>query len=234
MPERATVAMLRRLGSIAGLRFDDSALRIVAHSTGNMPYWARKCCSYVHRQILVTERPCVVGAERVGPLVEAFVSNEGVAIAEVALKHLFRVHPQLKDAAMQCYAGEASRVPEGLKFALRRYGILKMNNAVQGVMIEKAMAALQTVLTYARPAEGVDGRQSGLSSWEKMGGVKEWAEELAALGSRRNVFEDARGPQAPAANARRTQMLRPRDGSPVARVLQEAEPALYHGIVSPY
>lgn len=187
MPGGATLAMLRRLGLIAGLKFDEGALRIVAHSTGNMPYWARKCCSYIHRQILVNERPCVVTAERIGPLVEAFVSNEGVAIAEVALKHLFRVHPQLRDAAMECYGGGGSSVSERLKSALRRYGILAIDNTIQGVMMEKAMAALRTVVTNDQSAETFVGLQNG-PSWAN-GGLREWAEELATLGSRRNVLE---------------------------------------------
>ena len=187
MAERATFAMLRRLGMIAGLRFDERALGIVAHSTGNMPYWARKCCSYIHRQIPVNERPCDVTAERVNPLVEQFVSNEGVAIAEVALKHLFRVHPQLREAAMECHNGNESRVSERLKSALRRYGILLKNGGIQGVMMKKAMAGLRTDQGSDQLMEEGAGGESG-PSWAN-GGLREWAEELATLGSRRNVLE---------------------------------------------
>jgi hypothetical protein len=42
MPQRATVAMLRRLGRVAGLQFDKSSAEMIALAAGNMPYWARK------------------------------------------------------------------------------------------------------------------------------------------------------------------------------------------------
>ena len=45
MPEGATVAMLKRLGRIAGLDFEEESCKIIAQATGSMPYWSRKCCS---------------------------------------------------------------------------------------------------------------------------------------------------------------------------------------------
>ena len=77
MPEGATVAMLRRLGAVAGLRFSEPAAAAVASATGNMPYWARKCASYIHRRIPVNTRPCELTRESVVPLIEAFVKRRG-------------------------------------------------------------------------------------------------------------------------------------------------------------
>ena len=188
MAEGATVAMLRRLGVVAGLRFDEAALRVVAHATGNMPYWARKCCSYIHREIPVTERPSTMTAERVGPLVDTFVANEGIAIAEVALKHLFRVHPQLKDAAVLCRDGCATEVAEGLKAALRRYGILGFGGEIVGAMMEGAMGAWASGGEAAGP-EVEEEESESAGTLGSNGGLEEWAEEIATLGRRRNVLE---------------------------------------------
>src|SRR5690606_21028035 len=58
MPEGATVAMIKRLGKVAGLQIDDNAATQIAKASGNMPYWARKCASYIHRHIPTAERPC--------------------------------------------------------------------------------------------------------------------------------------------------------------------------------
>lgn len=187
MPERATVAMLRRLGGVAGLKFDEDAARMVSKSTGNMPYWTRKCCSYIHRQVPVSERPCGLSAERVEPLVESFVVEEGAAIAEVALRHLFRVHPRLESAAMQCYDGSDAAVPETLRATLRRYGILTGGRRIEGLMMKKGLSALRA----AQLGAAVDEENSSLERVQPSTttNLKEWAEELATLGIRRNVLE---------------------------------------------
>ena len=187
MPERATVAMLRRLGGVAGLRFTEAAARAVAQSTGNMPYWARKCCSYIHRQVPVSDRPCELTDDSIAPLIEAFVTEEGVAIAELALRHLFRVHPRLEKAAMQCHEGKNTSVPEVLKSALRRYGILTARNRIEGVMTRKALAALGAAQLNRREEEEAGGSESAPEM--AAGSLREWAEELATLGSRRNILE---------------------------------------------
>lgn len=184
MPTGAMVAMLRKLGRIAGLQFDDSAAEEIAKSTANMPYWARKCCSYINRNIPITDRPCEIKAERVIPLIEAFVHEEGAAIAEVALRHLFRVHPELSIAAARCNSDEASQVSERLKRALRRYGIILTNNSLSGQMISAAFQALSVTeknLELA-PTPSIEAGTPNL-------GIGEWAEELAAIGKRRNLVE---------------------------------------------
>lgn len=182
LAEGATVAMLRRLGRIAGLQLEDAASIAIARATGNMPYWARKCGSYIHRQIQTSERPCKVGVARVQPLIDAFVEEEGAAIAEVALRHLFRVHPQLLEATTRCCAGEAASVPEPLKRALRRYGVLSPANQLAGIMLSKAFASLQ----LEAAACNNDGVAATVAEQD---GLDEWAEEIAALGKRRNLLE---------------------------------------------
>ncbi len=182
LPEGATIAMLRRLGRIAGLQLDDEAAQIVAKATGNVPYWSRKCCSYVHRQVPVSERPCIVDARRIEPLVAAFVAEEGAAISEVALRHLFRVHPLLRDATQKCYRGASASVPETLRRVLRRYGVLSATDELSGTMLSQAFASIVTEIeTAAGPVDVEEGKRANE--------IGEWAEELAALGKRRNILE---------------------------------------------
>lgn len=184
MPEGATVAMLRRLGRVAGLQIDDTAGELIARATGNMPYWARKCCSYIHRHIPIADRPCPLAADRAAPLIDAFVSDEGAAISEVALRHLFRVHPNLLGATRQCAAGKPTEASEPLRRILKRYGVLSARDALAGSMLTQGFVALAS-----------DGTEGGLplpgsdSTADQRDGLSEWAEELAALGKRRNLVE---------------------------------------------
>ena len=55
MPDGATVAMLQRLGRIAGLRIDEGSAMLVARALATCPIGRHKCCSYIHRQIPVSE-----------------------------------------------------------------------------------------------------------------------------------------------------------------------------------
>ncbi|MCY3840148.1 MAG: hypothetical protein OXH09_16115 [Gammaproteobacteria bacterium] len=188
MPLGATTAMLRRLGNIAGLAFDSDALEAIATSSGNMPYWARKCCSYIHRQVPVSDRPQSLNKERVTPLIDDFIAKEGVAISEVALSHLFRVHPLLRDAVLRCYEGNGALVTDVLKSVLVQYGILTEKGEISGSMVQRALASLElgTSIDASRKKKSEEGeseRALGPGEW------KEWAEEIATIGKRRNIVE---------------------------------------------
>nr|WP_238344323.1 ATP-binding protein [Ramlibacter lithotrophicus] len=184
MPEGATVAMIKRLGKVAGLQIDDNAATQIARASGNMPYWARKCASYIHRHISTAERPCPLSVDRTSPLLDSFVTEEGAAISEVALRHLFRVHPQLLDATRKCTAGMAKDVPEPLRRVLKRYGVLASDDSLSGAMITRGFEALVSVLPVIPESSDVTSDGS-----EATDGLTEWAEELAALGMRRNILE---------------------------------------------
>ncbi|WP_156118001.1 hypothetical protein [Paracoccus sp. PAMC 22219] len=182
MPSGATVAMLRRLGKIAGLHFSDDAAFWISEETGNMPYWARKCCSFIQRQIPVGSRPVTISKEDVAPLVETFVENEGCPIAEVALNHLFRVHPEMKAASISISAGEAGIVPEATRRTLRKYGVINLKDEFSGSMIRKAFSSIVQTGTTSQVYSDV------VVSNER-NGLEDWAEDLAALGQRRNLIE---------------------------------------------
>lgn len=182
MPKGATVAMLRRLGKVSGISFSEAAANWIAEETGNMPYWARKCCSYIHRQISISDRPLSLGLSDVEPFVEQFVQNEGCQIAEVAIGHLFRVHPKMKDVSRSILSNSPNEVPEATRRTLRKYGVTNSQDVFSGSMFERAVeAVLRVPETAEKKGISVPGKQDDF--------LTEWSEELAALGIRRNILE---------------------------------------------
>ena len=187
MPTGASVAMLKRLGKIAGLQFDDEAAEYVAKASGNMPYWSRKCASYINRKIPVADRPCEVKKDRIESMISSFVREEGAAIAEVALRHLFRVYPSLYEAAAQCHGENGETVAEGKKRVLRLYGVLKdSSSSLSGEMMISGFAALAGSQSMNQNAVLIAPTEKILAIDL---GINEWAEELAAIGKRRNLLE---------------------------------------------
>lgn len=178
MQQGATVAMLKRLSKSAGLRFDEQTYDMVAKTSGNMPFWARKCCSWINDQIPVHERPMEVGIKATAPMIEGFAEDEGAAIAGVALKHLFRVHPGTEEAAFDCALGQSDKVDRSMLRVLHNYGVVDKKGTVSALMIKNALESIQQ-----------HGSQSSGGSPAQFDPLDEWAEELAAMGKRRNVLE---------------------------------------------
>lgn len=181
MQEGATVAMLKRLSKSAGLRFDEKSYELVARTSGNMPFWARKCCSWVNDQVPVCDRPTEIAIDQVAPMVEAFAKEEGATIAAVALRHLFRVHPGLEEAAFLCLEGQAATVDPNVLRVLNKYGVTDKLNRVSAAMLANGLSSIdrriQLTATRAAPAE-LDARV-----------LDEWAEDIAAISKRRNILE---------------------------------------------
>jgi len=178
MQEGATVAMLKRLSKSAGLRFDEATYELIARTSANMPFWARKCCSWINQQISVDGRPLEVGIQTTAPLIEAFSQDEGAAIASVALKHLFRVHPGIETSAYLCLEGQVSKVDKAMLRVLVNYGVIDKKYAVSAAMLANGLNSIDRgskVNEVASPAE--------------TSSLDEWAEDLAAISKRRNVLE---------------------------------------------
>lgn len=187
MPTGASVAMLKRLGRIAGLQIAEDASEYIAIATGNMPYWSRKCASYINRRIPIEERPLEIRRDRINALVKAFLEEEGSAIAEVALNHFFRVYPSLYDAASHCRDGNVGIVSDREVRVLRRYGILsEKSTALSGEMMISGFDAL--VRRRSGNQGGETAQLKGKASIIELED-SDWAEELAAIGKRRNLLE---------------------------------------------
>ena len=142
MPLGASVAMLRRLGRISGLSISENAAQQISMSTGNIPFWSRKCASYIHRHLDYANRPIEVDHGTTVPLVTKFIQDEGAAIAEVALTHLSRVHPKMADAAKAVSEGKYTELPPSVFRTLCRYGVSTASGKFAGAMIEAAYISL--------------------------------------------------------------------------------------------
>jgi hypothetical protein len=191
MPQRATTAMLKNLGKVAGIQFEWSSLEAIADACGNMPYWSRKCCSYINRHIPVADRPCLIDPDRVNALLDSFVEEEGSALAEVALKHLFRVYPGLFDATSRCHFENCNEVPARFVRVLRAYGIVHPRESrLSGKMIVAGFGSLlePSLHTNQEQTAGAETSTTRISDLSQSS-LDEWADEIASNGKRRNILE---------------------------------------------
>jgi hypothetical protein len=185
----AIAAMIRSISKVAGLSFDESTAEWIGQSCGNMPYWTRKACSYIHRHIDVRDRPCVVPRETVERLVGEFVEVEGAAIAEVALNHLFKVHPEIFESAKSISDGGAHTKAEPLVATLTRYGVVAERAGrvvLASTLIIEGMKLYLQKRTFLGPSapviEAASSRALKLT-------IDEWADELALINATRNKLE---------------------------------------------
>lgn len=188
LPRGASSAMIRKIGRMAGLGFSEKAAELVAQESADMPYWIRKMCSYIHRNISVDSRPINLDVDRVQPLLETYINNEGAAIAEVALRHLFGIYPELRDGFDHVVKKPLSELNPRTKNILIRYGLIKdrAGPEVAGNMLREGYLMLQEH-NSSDEAIPVIGGELDISQIELS--VGEWADELAAISKRRNILE---------------------------------------------
>lgn len=125
LPRGASIAMIRELARVSGLYFDEVNGDPIASVCCDIPYWIRKACSFIHRRIDIQMRPIKPDVQTVKIHLEEFIEAEGSIIAQAALTHLFRVYPDLKDHAMECFKGNVESVPKSYINILTKYGLLK-------------------------------------------------------------------------------------------------------------
>lgn len=185
----ASVAMIRSTSKVAGLAFDDATAEWIGNACGNMPYWTRKACSYIHRNIDIRDRPCTVPKETAERLVLDFVEVEGAAIAEVALNHLFRVHPEVYIPAKQILDGHACYKSDILTSTLLRYGVLQeISGKIQlgSIMIEEGLKLYEKKRS---PTSVPDVEADLANAHSLLLTLNEWADELALINASRNKLE---------------------------------------------
>jgi hypothetical protein len=51
LPRGASNAMIKNIGAMAGLRFEEAALEAISSFCSDMPFWIRKACSSIHGKI---------------------------------------------------------------------------------------------------------------------------------------------------------------------------------------
>ncbi|CAN7724423.1 hypothetical protein [Pseudomonas umsongensis] len=185
----ASAAMIRATSKVAGLAFDDATAEWIGNACGNMPYWTRKACSYIHRHIDVRERPCTVQKETAERLIQDFVEVEGAAIAEVALNHLFRVHPEVYRPAKSVLEGHSLHKSDPLTSTLLRYGVFRDDHGkiqLGSMMIVEGLKLYEQKRTTS--IESVAETEQASTPTLKLT-LSEWADELALINASRNILE---------------------------------------------
>jgi hypothetical protein len=187
LPRGATTKMLQRLGKSAGLQFAEAEADRIAKACGDIPYWSRKACSYIHRNIDVEGRPVAVRRDDLEALLANFIHGEGGTLAQVALQHLFRVYPALESVVELCGKETTGSVPEHLVRVLRNYGVLSATGFdLSGEMMREGFR-----LHSQRNQPDAAGRSAagGLAPGPAPASLNDWAEDLAVVGKRRNILE---------------------------------------------
>lgn len=182
LPRGAANAMIKNIGTMAGLRFEEAALEAISSFCSDMPFWIRKACSSIHGKIETSVRPVLLQESEVSPMLDTYGRDEGAALAKVALQHLFRVYPELRAPSLALLT-ENLPLPAGVKRTLNRYGIVSASGEISGTMMRMAltMVAEEVPLIEAGMIERQETRLL----------VNEWAEELAGISYRRNTMERA-------------------------------------------
>lgn len=181
LPRGAANAMIKNIGSMAGLRFEDAALDAISSFCSDMPFWIRKACSSIHGKVETSVRPVTLPAAAISSMLEEYGRDEGAALAQVALQHLFRVYAELKLPALALLES-GKNLPAGMLRILVRYGIATTDGNVSGTMMRMALSMVsEEMLTVANEILPENG--------EIRSPISEWAEELAGISFRRNVME---------------------------------------------
>lgn len=180
----ATITMIKKISRSAGLIFSEDAANAISVTCSDMPFWVRKACSYIHGRIDIDKRPVEMDLAATSDLLEAFLEQEGTTLALVALRHLFRVYPELESASLGCLE-KAPTVTLKHVTLLRKYGVFDSSNPLRasGEMMKRAL------ISHKEQRElGQADVQIPLPLRDNSA-LGDWAENLALIGMQRNLLE---------------------------------------------
>ncbi len=223
LPRGAANAMIKNIGAMAGLRFEEPALEAISSFCSDMPFWIRKACSSIHGKIETSSRPVTLGRPVISPMLDAYGKDEGAALAKVALQHLFRVYPELREPSLALLDG-GQELSAAIKLTLNRYGVVDARGNVSGSMMRMALS----MLVEDAPLVDVD----ATAKEEARPLVGEWAEELAGISYRRNTME--RALRSLVINFLRMSALTTKDGPSAKSMLLSAVPQKRRGELEPF
>ena len=188
LPRGASCAMIRKMSRSAGLSFGDEAATVIATACCDMPYWIRKACSYIHRQIEMSGRPVAVTTHQTATYVNSFIDTEGDTIAQVAISHLFRVYPELEAPYLALLGGgpAAEKVSKKLVHVLDNYGVLPRKEGTHPRDMIKAGIELRLERVAA---DGAEPQAAGENAGATTQSFDRWADDLAVINKTRNVLE---------------------------------------------
>ena len=126
-------------------------------------------------------------------LVKEFVEVEGGAIAEVALNHLFKVHPEVYEPANRVLRGGAVGNRDSLVATLRRYGVLSEKlgkTELASIMIEEGLKLYNGKMEERSAVLPKSQAHAEASVSPNLNfSIDEWADELALINATRNKLE---------------------------------------------
>lgn len=187
----ACIPMIKSLARTSGIQFSEDNSNLISETCSDMPFWIRKACSYIHRQIDTTDRPTEIDQQVLKSYLIDFIEEEGGILAQTALKHLFRVYPELEPIVIHIYNNSSEKFTKSQLSRLERYGLIntKPKLCVFGTMmsegikliIESEESILQEDIFQAASNDSKNGT--------KFESVNEWADELAIINRGRNILE---------------------------------------------
>ncbi len=184
LPRGAAVAMIKRLSRVSGLIFSDRVSRRIAEVSGDMPFWVRKSCSYIHRRINIEDRPLEPSLADIDIHLKEFVESDGAVLAQLALSHLFTVYPELEAGVLSFYEDRGAECAKSVAEKLRKYGIVtrfRDSYVLSDNMIRAGFE--QHLEERTRPNEQF------MNHFQSSNPLEDWADDLAIVGKKRNMLE---------------------------------------------
>lgn len=190
LPKGASEQMIKILARTSGLQFDDKVAAIIADYCCDIPYWIRKASSFIHRRIPFESRPYKVSDIEANRILNEFLETEGGVLSRVALMHLMKVYPELKEPTLKVSEGTGKDVQKRIMNILDKYGVTKVTSGSQvinGAMMREGVKLLNELEdeTEIQAAQTPDNDEKKI----QYDTYDEWADELAILNRERNNLE---------------------------------------------
>jgi hypothetical protein len=193
MPRGASEQMIKTLARTSGLQFDDESAAFVAEYCSGIPYWIRKACSYIHRKVPIANRPYKIALREIKNILEEFLEQEAGVLSRVAITHLFKVFPELQDAATKIHRNALDDLPRIYLNILEKYGVIKTNPiSLSGEMIKEGVKLFVDIIEDKIPTDiNFEHHDTQVLPPNNFifNTYDEWADELAILNRDRNLLE---------------------------------------------
>ena len=188
MPRGASEQMIKTLARTSGLQFENSE-GIISEFCSDFPFWIRKACSFIHRNIDISNRPLKIDEKMVKKYLNEFLESEGGVLARVAIMHLFKVYPELQEIVVKCYNNEGDKCSKVYLNRLERYGVVitKPVTKISGSMMKEGMRLFIEHLNESSDHSELS--QSNLTLRTSYENYDQWADDLAIINKERNLLE---------------------------------------------
>src|SRR5665648_2867 len=186
----ASIPMIRTLARTSGIQFSEENSNLISETCSDMPFWIRKACSFVHRQIDVSDRPIDIDNKLIKRYLDDFIEREGGVLAQTALKHLFIIYPEIQETVLQVYNNPSAYFTKTQLNILEKYGLIttRPKLSIYGTMMTEGIKLVIENDDNNKQVEAIPIIQESkkVTSFENL---NEWADELAIINRGRNILE---------------------------------------------